>query len=892
MSADTTKPFSAVRAICIGSVLLVVGAFWVVVQEILLNAGNISANAPPVGAVGLFLGVLTIAVLLGVIRRRWALDRRELLLIYCMLITFFPLASQGLWQRFVGTMISARTFTAYTMPMPRYMVPQGADNLIRNPAFEEGLEGWEGDLETTEVTENNRPVPAALFANNSPDSVCDLKQFIPRRAADGTDLFGPGQVMRLEARIRPIALKSSARFRADISVDDHRWEDASLGMPSWLQLSQLSRETVDGTGLETMIAPMVKLPYGMGDGLWLRLRLIGEGQLALAHISCISNEGAARLLEGSEEIDAAYFDAVPRDGKARLFSRPSGFWPRLKHTLTGYIPWDMWRRPLLSWGLLWTAMFFAMYAVGAILFRQWSEHEKLTFPLTVLPLALTEPDADRPGGLPKILRSRALWAGVATACVVYVFNGLHFYNNNMPGFPTNVDLAPLFAKPPGRALLGDGNGLVLRIVLLGIGVAYFMDLNMSFNLWFFFVACKLWMLIPFYRGTLDLWAWEGGPSNGQALWYLQGIGSAIGIVLIALWLARKHLWRVLQSLWQPRSKIDDANEPLPYRGAILLLLTSIVLLAVWGHISGAGWWFGVWGMGLMLAFAMMAARVRAECAAPGMWIVPAAPVILLIALGSMVQFGVLPISYMVLIGSFMCVGYFLMIMPALMETFQIARLTSIPRRAVLFAMMIGFVVAVASGGYMLLNWGYAQGLTSMRGSLQDEVGWAGVAGTYTGEGVLWRFRLEQQTSRDTLSKREAFADRLAAGETLNSEEQKTHQQVTGWQIKKQSGIAGLALLFTCLLGGARLLFLNFPFHPVGYALATTQVMTYFWFSIFLAWLARFIGLRLGGVRFLKEKMQPYMIGLIVGSVLALLLWDLVGVLKIMNGFTGKVYVTW
>ena len=113
MSAYTTKPFSAVRAICIGSVLLVVGAFWVVVQEILLNAGNISANAPPVGAVGLFLGVLTIAVLLGIIRRRWALDRRELLLIYCMLITFFPLASQGLWQRFVGTMISARTFTSY-----------------------------------------------------------------------------------------------------------------------------------------------------------------------------------------------------------------------------------------------------------------------------------------------------------------------------------------------------------------------------------------------------------------------------------------------------------------------------------------------------------------------------------------------------------------------------------------------------------------------------------------------------------------------------------------------------------------------------------------------------------------------------------------------------------
>ena len=35
-----------------------------------------------------------------------------------------------------------------------------------------------------------------------------------------------------------------------------------------------------------------------------------------------------------------------------------------------------------------------------------------------------------------------------------------------------------------------------------------------------------------------------------------------------------------------------------------------------------------------------------------------------------------------------------------------------------------------------------------------------------------------------------------------------------------------------------------------------------------------------------------MIGLIIGSVLALLVWDVVAVMKIANGFTGKVYVTW
>ena len=114
----------------------------------------------------------------------------------------------------------------------------------------------------------------------------------------------------------------------------------------------------------------------------------------------MSNEGVVRLMEGSEQIDAAHYDGVPRDGRSRLLARPSGFWARVRYSLSGYIPWRMWWRPLASWGLLWVAMFLAMYAAGALLFRQWSEHEKLTFPLTVLPLALTEPDEGGTGYLP------------------------------------------------------------------------------------------------------------------------------------------------------------------------------------------------------------------------------------------------------------------------------------------------------------------------------------------------------------------------------------------------------------------------------------------------------------------------------------------------------------
>ena len=58
------EPFSAVRAICIGAMLLVVGTIWVIVQELVLNAGDLNADSPSVGCLGLFMAVVTVSLLL------------------------------------------------------------------------------------------------------------------------------------------------------------------------------------------------------------------------------------------------------------------------------------------------------------------------------------------------------------------------------------------------------------------------------------------------------------------------------------------------------------------------------------------------------------------------------------------------------------------------------------------------------------------------------------------------------------------------------------------------------------------------------------------------------------------------------------------------------------
>ena len=166
-------------------------------------------------------------------------------------------------------------------------------------------------------------------------------------------------------------------------------------------------------------------------------------------------------------------------------------------------------------------------------------------------------------------------------------------------------------------------------------------------------------------------------------------------------------------------------------------------------------------------------------------------------------------------------------------------------------------------------------------------------GTLKDEGVLWRLKMENFTVRQAIDRRAELTGLKEAGQTLPPTDAEELEKLEALpSVKPAAKIVGIGTGITCALAAARLMLMRFPFHPLGYAVATTPLMAYFWFSIMVAWLVRLVGLRLGGVRMIRNQLQPYMIGLIVGSVGAVLVWDVVGIVKIANGYTGQVYVTW
>ena len=81
-----------------------------------------------------------------------------------------------------------------------------------------------------------------------------------------------------------------------------------------------------------------------------------------------------------------------------------------------------------------------------------------------------------------------------------------------------------------------------------------------------------------------------------------------------------------------------------------------------------------------------------------------------------------------------------------------------------------------------------------------------------------------------------------------------------------------------LLSYLRVRFVGFPFHPAGYALATSFALDYFWFSFFVAWLIKAAILRWGG-QSSHRNAAPLFLGLIAGDYFLGAFWSLYGMFK-------------
>jgi hypothetical protein len=474
------------------------------------------------------------------------------------------------------------------------------------------------------------------------------------------------------------------------------------------------------------------------------------------------------------------------------------------------IPWRPWVRPLLAWSVLVAALYLLMVSLSVLIAAQWIRRERLAFPLMHIPLEVTR----RGGGWS--WREPRLWAGMGLPLALHSLNGLHAI---YPAIP-NVELRAIpvlnFSDdPPWSSLKADA-----YLYFSVIGIAYFLPSEISFSVWFFFLAGKLQSVIAYLRGADVLY---------QEVVESQYIGAFAAFVAGGLWLAAPHFRQVLRATLRPRA--HGAEDGDAYRGALLGIVVSGALFVGWFRAAGVAPMVPLLALlifvaqsGVLSAKAtQMMPLVVFSSLAGTRWLAP----------GEIATLGLVQYVFMFDLKAFL--------MPALAHSHKLAHEAGIRRRQLLIAIAAALLVGVVVSYASLLIVGYRHGAAQLSP-------WFFVRGP---QAHLGRF------------------EKWIQAPTLFS----TPRLVT----------AGLGAAFTLFLSAMHQRFLWWPFHPAGYVLAYSSETTRVWLAFLLGWLCKSALLRAGGFRIYRAAL-PFFQGLIIGEFVAAGVWTMIPAAGGVAGF--------
>jgi len=262
-------------------------------------------------------------------------------------------------------------------------------------------------------------------------------------------------------------------------------------------------------------------------------------------------------------------------------------------------PWDKvwhgWLIPLLAWGAIMGTMFLMYIALTRLLWDSWANHERLSFPMTELPLQITQSDAP-------IWRSRLFWSTFAIALMFDLINGLHAI---IPSFPAiNVKVTFINTSPidPAQAAVGP---LPVTFHPLMVGIGLLLRTDLLFSTWFFYLAGVVQTYIA------GLMAVAHGSKyvflNNSPGLLAQNFGAIIILGGSLLWNAR----RVISARFVAAGKGDIGS--LADFG-IIICGAVILIAALWN--LGLSWWLAVLSVLIVILLAVFVCRLRAELGLP------------------------------------------------------------------------------------------------------------------------------------------------------------------------------------------------------------------------------------------------------------------------------------
>ncbi|MHC5034323.1 MAG: DUF6785 family protein [Planctomycetota bacterium] len=464
-----------------------------------------------------------------------------------------------------------------------------------------------------------------------------------------------------------------------------------------------------------------------------------------------------------------------------------------------------WAGPTLWWTAIATALMLAYVSLSSIFRKRWADDEKLLFPITIVPLQIAE---ERHG----LSKNKVMWAGFALVSVFQLFATLHGFFPAVPVIPFYFDLGPWIDQfPPWNAYRWKGIGLWPILISL----SYLMPLDLGFSLWFFNLFWKAQLIISTH------FAWTTNTASGFPYIDMQSLGGLMALLASVLWLDRRYLSQVLRKIVGLRSPLDDANEPMSYRGAALGLAAAVgFLLYAFGRAGMAAWVSLGW-IATLLFIGLVLTRIRAQLGPPHFEQVSMGPNHFLPALfGSA---GISPPGQAMLWLSYpLTMHHAQNPHPWALETYKLSDAGKMERRRLPWVLVLATAIVVPSLFWAALH-------------------------------VLYNIGAR------------AGADPFASGHARQVPIQLASmlEHPTGTNTSLL-GAVGVGFVGTVILMVLKLRLYAWPLHPVAFPIASAWVMDSALPAIFIAWAVKAIIMRYGGLRLYRASL-PFFLGMILSS---------------------------
>ena len=252
-----------------------------------------------------------------------------------------------------------------------------------------------------------------------------------------------------------------------------------------------------------------------------------------------------------------------------------------------------WLRPALAYIVFIFVLMFVMLCINTLLRIQWTERERLTYPIIQLPLEMTDTRN-------RFFKNKLMWLGFSIAALISIVNLLNSIYPTVPYIPVKrQNLHQYFTVRPWNAM----GSFRVSFYPFVIGISFPIPLDLLFSCWMFYGVYKMELMVG------NMMGWRSLPRFPY--FNKQGFGVYVGLLGFALWIGRVHFKGLVRHLLR-LSSLDDSREPMPYRLAVAGILAGLAFLMVFSYRAGMSLWVIPIFFGIYFLLAIMIARLRAE----------------------------------------------------------------------------------------------------------------------------------------------------------------------------------------------------------------------------------------------------------------------------------------